>query len=195
MSEIKRKVVHAAGILTIPIIIWSGKWISALLALLTALSFFIIGKYRKNKDKYKIIKLKKLDEFEEYIEKELDEYERPQTLPFQGTTEFFVGCFFAIVFFEPFIAIAAISVLSLADAVSSLIGTYYGKHKLPINKKKTFEGSISFIITATFILLFFIDPLKALVIAIFATFAEMIPKVDDNLIIPITVGFIMTIII
>ncbi|NIM46968.1 MAG: hypothetical protein GTN40_02295 [Candidatus Aenigmarchaeota archaeon] len=195
MIEIRRKLVHAAGIFTILLILWLEKWNAALIILLIALAIFLLGEYRKNRDKYKIIKFKKLDEFEEFIENSFHEYERPNALPFKGATEFFVGCFFATVLFEPTIAIAAISVLSLADAVSTLIGSYYGKHKLPVNKKKTVEGSISFFITAIFILLFFLDPLKAFIIAIFTTFAEMIPKVDDNLIIPLVVGIIMTIII
>jgi dolichol kinase len=191
MLEIRRKIVHAAGIFSIFLILWFGKWIAASIIFLIALGFFILGEYRKNKDKYKIIKSKKLDEFEELIENGFKEYERPNSLPFKGATEFLVGCFFAIVLFEPFVAIAAISVLSLADAISTLIGSYYGKHKLPINKSKSWEGSTSFFITALFVLLIFSDPLKALIIAIFATFAEMIPKIDDNLIIPIVVGILM----
>jgi len=195
MIEVRRKIVHAAGVFTIFLIVWLGKWNAALYILLIALAFLLLGEYRKNRDKYKIIKFKKLDEFEELLENGFHEYERPNTLPFKGATEFFVGCFFATILFEPIVAIAAISVLSLADAVSTLIGSYHGKYKLPINKKKTIEGSISFFITAIFVLLFFADPLKALIVAIFATFAEMIPKIDDNLIIPIVVGIIMTIII
>jgi len=195
MIEVRRKIVHAAGVFTIFLIVWLGKWNAALYILLIALAFLLLGEYRKNRDKYKIIKFKKLDEFEELLENGFHEYERPNTLPFKGATEFFVGCFFATILFEPIVAIAAISVLSLADAVSTLIGSYHGKYKLPINKKKTIEGSISFFITAIFVLLFFADPLKSLIVAIFATFAEMIPKIDDNLIIPIVVGIIMTIII
>ena len=195
MIEIRRKIAHAGGIFIIFLILWLGKWNAALIILLIALAFLLLGEYRKNRDKYKVIKFKKLDEFEEFIENGFHEYERPNTLPFKGATEFFVGCFFATILFEPIVAMAAISVLSLADAVSTLVGSYHGKYKLPINKKKTLEGSISFLITAIFVLLFFVDPLKALIVAIFATFAEMIPKIDDNLIIPIVVGIIITIII
>jgi len=195
MLEIRRKLVHATGVFTIFLILWLGKWIASFLILLTASVFLIMGEYRKNRNKYKIIKSEKIDEFEEFLENGFKEYERPNTLPFKGATEFFVGCFFAAIIFEPSVAIAAISVLSLADAISALIGSYYGKHKLPLNKKKSFEGSISFFLTALFVLLFFANPVKALIIAIFATFGEMIPKIDDNLIIPITVGILMTAII
>jgi len=194
MLEIRRKLVHASGVFLIFIIIWLGKWNASLIILLMAIGFFLLGEYRKNKEKYKIIKSKELDEIEETVEKMFKEHERPNTLPFKGATEFFIGCFLATVIFEPTIAIAAIAVLSLADAMSTLIGSYYGKHKLPINRKKTFEGSTAFFLTAIFVLLFFANPLKALAVAILATFAEMIPKIDDNITVPLIVGIAMTLI-
>ena len=194
MMEIRRKLVHASGVFLIFIIIWMGKWNAALIILSMATVFFLLGEYRKNREKYKIIKSKELDEIEETIEKVFKEHERPNTLPFKGATEFFIGCFLATVIFEPTTAIAAIAVLSLADAVSTLIGSYHGKHKLPINKKKTFEGSTAFLLTAIFVLLFFANPLKAIAVAILATFAEMIPKIDDNHTVPIAVGIAMTLI-
>jgi dolichol kinase len=195
MLEIRRKIVHASGILTIFLILWLGKWNAAWVILLIALTVLLLGEYRKNKNKYKIVKSEKLDEFEEAVEKVFKDHERPNTLPFKGATEFLMGCFFATVLFEPTIAIAAISVLSLADALSTLIGSYYGKHKLHINRNKTYEGSSAFLITSFLVLLFFVNPFKAFIVAVFATFAEMLPKIDDNLVIPITVGIIMTIII
>ena len=195
MLEVRRKIVHASGILTIFLILWLGKWNAAWVILLIALTTLLLGEYRKNKSKYKIVRSEKLDEFEEAVEKVFREHERPNTLPFQGVTEFFIGCFFATILFEPTIAIAAISVLSLADALSTLIGSYYGKHKLHINRNKTYEGSSAFLITSFLVLLFFVNPFKALIVAVFATFAEMLPKIDDNLVIPIIVGIVMTIII
>ena len=194
MLEVRRKIVHACGVFVILLIVWLVKWNAALITLLIALVGLVFAEYRKNRNKYKIIKSKKLDEFDELVENGFKEYERPNTLPFKGAIEFFMGCFFAIVLFEPLISMAAIAVLSLADALSTLIGSYYGSHKLPINRNKSFEGSSAFFITAFFVLLFFIDPFKAIIIAIFATIAEMIPKIDDNLIVPITVGIVMTII-
>jgi dolichol kinase len=194
MLEIRRKLVHASGVFLIFIIIWLGKWNAALIILSMAVAFLLLGEYRKNKERYKIIKSKELDEIEEAMEKMFKEHERPNTLPFKGATEFFIGCLLATVIFEPTIAIAAIAVLSLADAVSTLIGSYYGKYKLSINKKKTFEGSTAFFLTAIFILLFFANPLKALIVAILATFAEMAPKIDDNLTVPLVVGIAMALI-
>jgi dolichol kinase len=194
MLEIRRKLVHASGIFTIFLILWLGRWNAALITLLAAAFMLVIGEYRMNRDKYKIIRSKKIDELEELMEKNFKEYERPNTLPFMGAVEFYIGCFLAIVFFEPRIAMACISVLSLADAVSTLIGSYFGSHKLAINKKKTLEGSSAFYITALLTLMFFVDPLRAAAVALVATIAEATPRINDNITIPVSVGIFLTLI-
>lgn len=78
--------------------------------------------------------------------------------------------------------------------MSTLIGNYFGKHKLPINKNKTFEGSSAFLVTAFFALLFFTDPIKAAITALIAMLVEMAPYIDDNITIPLTVGIVLAII-
>jgi dolichol kinase len=194
MLEIRRKLVHASGIFTIFIILWLGKWNAALITLFAAAFMLILGEYRMNRDRYKIIRSKKIDEFEEIMEKGFKSYERPNTLPFVGAVEFYLGCFLAIVLFEPRTAMACISVLSLADAVSTLIGNYFGSHRLYINKKKTLEGSSAFYITALFTLMFFTDPLRAAAVALVATLAEALPRINDNITIPVSVGIFLTLI-
>jgi len=191
--EIKRQVVHASGILVILLIQIFGRWIGALLMLSSCLILLFLGEYRKNKEKMKIVSSKALDEFEDYLENELKTYERSAELPFKGAITLIGGCFLATLLFEPFIAIASIAVLALADASSTLVGSFLGKHKLSINRKKSWEGSLTFFITAFLILMLFVDPIKAFTISIFTTFIEMLPKIDDNLTIPLTIGILMTI--
>ena len=191
MLEVRRKLVHASGILTIFLILWLGRWSAAIITLSVAGIMLILGEYRMNRDKYKIIRSKKLDEVEMFLENGFKEYERPNTMPFLGAVEFYFGCFLAIAFFEPIIAMACISVLSLADAVSTLVGKYFGSHRLPINKKKTFEGSAAFYVMAMLALLFFTDPLRAITCALVATVAEAVPKINDNISVPISVGFFL----
>ncbi len=182
---------HILGIFTIVLIYLLGKWYAALLMLLVSLTFFVLGEYRKNKDKYKIIKIKALDEFENMIEDEFKTYERKTELPFRGAITFYLGCFIVTAFFQPEIAIASIAVLSLSDALSTLVGTFFGKHKLPINKKKSWEGSTVFFVTTLIILMFFVSPMEAIAIAIIATFVEMLPRVDDNIFVPLITGFLL----
>lgn len=189
--EIKRQIAHALGVFTILLIQIFGKWYGALIMLLISVAFLILGEYRKNREKYKLLKIKPLDEFEDILENEFKTYERKEELPFHGAIMFYVGCFLVTILFQPSIAIASIAVLALSDSLSTLIGHFFGKHRLFINKKKSWEGSLIFFVTTFMILLFFIDPIKALMIAILVTFVEMLPKIDDNLTVPLATGFLM----
>jgi dolichol kinase len=189
--EIKRKAVHTLGVSTVALIYLFGKWYGALAMLLISFTFLFLGEYRRNKEKYKIVRIKALDEFEEAIEDEFKTYERKNELPFQGAMTFYFGCFLVTILFEPYIAIASIAVLALADSMSTLVGYFIGKHKLPINRKKSWEGSTAFFITSFLVLFFFTDPVKASVISIFAAFVEMLPKIEDNIGVPLATGILM----
>lgn len=190
--EIKRKIVHILGIFTILLILFFGKYgTSAIIAVVTVAGF-LIAEYRKNKKRYKLPKIKQIDKLEDMMEEEFKTVERPNALPFKGAIEFGVGCFIATVAFNETIAIACIAVLALADSMSTLVGYYFGKHKLPINKKKTWEGSITFFLISFFILSFFADPLRVFVLALIATVVEMLPFIDDNISIPLVLGITMS---
>ena len=64
-------------------------------------------------------------------------------------------------------------------------------YKLPINKKKSWEGSTTFFLTSLLVLLFFLNPLRALIIAAIVTFVEMLPKAEDNITVPLSTGLLM----
>lgn len=188
-TEIKRKVVHFLGIFTIALIYLFGKWLAALMMLSVSIALIFVGEYRKNRKKYK--KAKIIDEFEDILEDEVKTYERARELPFKGAITFYFGCFLATLLFETNIAIASIAVLALADSLSALVGCFFGRHKLPINKKKSWEGSTTFLVASLFVLLFFADPVKALTTAIIATFVEMLPRLDDNIFVPLATGLVL----
>jgi dolichol kinase len=193
--EIKRKIVHAMGVFLILLIQIFGKYYAALIILSITIIGFLIAEYRKNRKKYKLIKIKQIDEFEELIEDEFKTVERANSLPFKGAIEFGLGCFLATILFSESVSMACIAVMALADSLSTLVGYYFGKYKLPINKKKTWEGSTAFFFISFFILALFTNPLNALLLALIATFAEMLPFADDNLSIPIVLGISMSFII
>jgi dolichol kinase len=193
--EIKRKIVHALGIYVILLIQVFGRVNAALIMLLVVITGFLLAEYRKNKKKYKIIKIKPVDEFEDLVENEFKTVERRNSLPFKGAIEFGLGCFLAMILFNETIAIACIAVLALADSLSTLVGYYFGKYKLPINKKKTWEGSTTFFLVSFFILTLFSNPLNAFILALIVTFTEMLPHFDDNLSIPLALGIAMSLIL
>lgn len=189
--EIKRQVIHAMGIFTIVLIYVFGRWYAGLLMLAASIGFLFLGEYRKNRKKYKLLNSKHLDEFEEIIEDEFKTYERKYELQFQGIISFCLGFFLVAVLFETYIVIASIAVLAMADSLSTLVGYFFGKHKLPINKKKSWEGSITFLLASLGVLLLFVDPVKALIIAGIVTFVEMLPKTEDNITVPLATGLLM----
>jgi dolichol kinase len=191
-TEIKRKVVHALGVFAILLIQIFGKTNAAVMILFVTIGGFLLAEYRKDRDKYKLIRIKPIDEFEDRVEDEFKTMERKNTLPFKGAIEFGLGCFIATILFSEIVAVACIAVLALADSVSTLVGYYFGKYKLPINKKKTWEGSSAFFTVSLLILYLFTAPWKAVVLALLATVAEMLPGVDDNLSIPIVLGISMS---
>jgi dolichol kinase len=189
--EIRRKVVHSLGVFSILLIQIFGKTNAAVIMLFATIGGFLIAEYRKNREKYKLIKIKPLDEFEEKIESEFKTMERRNALPFKGAIEFGVGCFLATILFDEKVAIACIAVLALSDSVSTLIGYYFGKHKLPVNSKKTWEGSTAFFVTSFFILSLFTNYYYAALLAVIAAAAEMFPYADDNISIPLVLGIAM----
>ena len=191
--EIKRQIIHASGIFTILLLLIFDRWNAAVLTFLIAAAFFLLAKYRKLRKRTESLEPKVIDEFETYLENGVKNYERPKELLFKGAISFYTGCFLSIALFQTNVAIASIAILAIADSLSTLIGKFYGKHKLPINKDKSWEGSLTFFIAAFSILLFFIkQPFFALVVGIIATFVEMLPKIDDNITVPLSVGILMS---
>ena len=188
--EIKRQVIHATGIFTILLIQIFGRFLAAIFVLTIAAAFWTASYYRLNKQKMKLkIIPKELEKMDAFIAKE---FERPKEFPMKGAISFYMGAFLAIALFPKSIAMAAIIVLAISDSSSTIWGKFYGKHKIPFNKNKSFEGSIAFLIPAFIILSFFVNMTNAILISLVATFVEMLPKLEDNITIPIAIGVLLS---
>ena len=97
------------------------------------------------------------------------------------------------------IAFAAFAILGIGDAASALVGVAYGRRRLPWNRKKSVEGTFAGLVAGFLagvvmgILPFafsgqLVPPVYLGVILAGATagaLAETVPRVEDNLIIPI----------
>jgi dolichol kinase len=83
-------------------------------------------------------------------------------------------------------------VLSIGDSLATIAGHYVGKHAL--FKKKTFEGTLTFFVCAFAILIFFVAPTKAVLVALIASATELItpPNLDDNITIPFITGLLLS---
>ncbi len=70
-----------------------------------------------------------------------------------------------VAFYPLFISAAAIGIMAFGDGFATLIGKRYGKTYSPLNKNKTIEGSISFVVfafIATTIAMYFTAPLDSI---------------------------------
>jgi len=101
-----------------------------------------------------------------------------------------------LIFDSAQIAGAAILVLGVGDSVSTFIGKKYGEMKLPHNRRKSVEGSLSGFLASLLVL----APLPAIGIelAFLGSFVGMFFEsfndrvgLDDNIIVPITAGIAM----
>lgn len=103
----------------------------------------------------------------------------------------------ALLFAKP-LAAMAMTVMLVSDTAAALIGKIWGKNK--IYQQKSWQGSAAFFLSAILVMLLF-NPLfqfkfAAVIAAFAATLVELFEdkiKIDDNLSIPLIIGFILTI--
>ena len=106
-----------------------------------------------------------------------------------------VGVILSLVFFSELIACVVIVILAFADSFATIVGKFYGRVKIPYNRKKSVEGSVAFFVTALICAVFFL-PLKTALIASFVScIIETIPFKFDNISIPLGTGLFLGLLI
>lgn len=121
-----------------------------------------------------------------------------QYFPGKGAFFFVLGSLAALLFFEKNIAMASIAVMAIGDATTTLIGTYFGRIKNPLNREKHLEGTVIAIIFSTLAAFTFVPfPMAFLGSVAGIIFESVTVKfvdrvIDDNLLIPIIAGLVMT---
>lgn len=114
-----------------------------------------------------------------------------------GATYVFISALLCVIIFPKVFFITAFSVLIISDSVAALIGRKFGKNKFLF---KSLEGTFAFFISASIVILF--TPkieanLTEYLIGIFAVAVGAIVEnisfgyADDNLSIPLSIGFTM----
>lgn len=129
---------------------------------------------------------------------------RDANRPFAGAFWFYFGAGLAFLLFPLSAASAAAATLAVSDSLSTIIGKKFGRHT--ILGKKTFEGTAAFFASAFLVCTLFLNPTMGITGALFATLAELLPEwkrisssrlsgvLDDNLLIPIITGFVLSIV-
>jgi dolichol kinase len=103
---------------------------------------------------------------------------------------FSAGMIFAATFIYPIPLFSIIGILCFADTAASLFGRKYGKHKLPFNKTKSWEGSIGGIIVCIIVTFLLVGPIWGLAATlVFFLIDAVTPTLplSDNIGIPVAV--------
>lgn len=128
----------------------------------------------------------------------LSKFDRPQDLnshlPAMGAIQFFAGALIALLLFSKTNAALGILALAWGDSFSTIVGLYMGKYRYKLGPAiKTLEGSAACFLASLLPLLFFLSPEKALLAALVAAIIEAVALVNDNLLIPVAVAAILTV--
>ena len=108
---------------------------------------------------------------------------------------FAFGIFVTLVLFPTLAGGAAIAMFCLGDSAASLFGGLIST-SLPFNKGKTWEGSVAGFFFAFLAGTFFVSPWFALAGAAIAMTVEVLPlPVNDNVLVPLVTGAVLTLIV
>lgn len=115
-----------------------------------------------------------------------------------GATWVFISALVCVIIFPKFIVINAFAILILSDASAAVFGRKFGKHKF---FKKSLEGTIAFILAAVPVVLLapkvqnlpgeYIITMASAIVGGIIEAASINLKVDDNLLIPVSIGATM----
>ncbi|MBI2607309.1 MAG: hypothetical protein HYW51_00570 [Candidatus Doudnabacteria bacterium] len=121
----------------------------------------------------------------------LDRPEDIKKFPAKGTLMFLLGGFLVVWLFPQDIALASILILTFGDGVSTYVGTHFGKTKLFLEGRKTWEGSLAGFIAAGGGALIFLSWPEALAAALVSMIVEAFEiklgkwEINDNITVPL----------
>lgn len=193
LFELRRKIVHIAGGIFFLYLIYFDLYFLPVAMGILVFGFIFSYILRKN---YNLRLSKIVSKFER--EEEIKNF------PIRGFLIFVAGSILSYILFSRYIAFLSIAILSFGDSILSLYGVYFGKVINPLNKEKHLDATFIGIILNSIFLLIFLPFLKSLIISFFSLFfSDLIPvsKIknnffrfifDDNIIIPLTAGIILS---
>ena len=202
-NEILRQLVHMSGLVFIALAFLIDKTSVGILFMLAALFFLLYSEHVRKCGKDHRTFLSRFEcrlrDFALMLER------KDSRRPFLGAFWFYFGAGLAFLLFPLNPAAAAAATLAISDSLSTIIGKKFGRHA--ILGKKTFEGTAAFFVSAFLVCTLFLDPLMGMIGALFATLAELLPEwkgisssrlsgvLDDNLLIPVITGFVLSVVI
>jgi phytol kinase len=122
----------------------------------------------------------------------LDYVDRCDPLPGKGALYFAVSALTCVILFPTAFVVPALVSLAVLDGVAAITGTRFGRTR--IWNGKSGEGTIAGIFVTFMCLLLLIPVHGALIVAVVAGIIEMFSPVDDNLVIPVGICLLLTVI-
>ena len=184
-EEIKRKIIHLSNsVIPLSYYFFVEDQMMMIWILLSITIFFVIVDYFR----FRIGWIQKW--FRIFFSSMLRKHELEGKLT--GATWAFIGATISVFLFEKDIAVLALLFMSVGDTVAALIGQQYGKIKIG---KKTIEGFAGGLASCLFISIFFpsVIWINRIAGSLIASLIELSPiPVDDNLMIPLISGGMMT---
>lgn len=165
-----RKVIHICGVFIPLIALIFGKP-QAIALILFGFLFYLAVEARKSKLNKDFLSLV-------YRENELSGF---SIEPFSYIISV-LSLLFLSYFIDEKTCFASIAILAAGDGFAGVIGRRYGQHKLPFNRNKSWEGSLSGFAAALVAGFFYAGPI-AIIGAVFGMAAEAVNK-HDNIAVP-----------
>jgi dolichol kinase len=124
------------------------------------------------------------------VERHTKEEERKRPL---GSFYYVLSGLIVMAFFEKYIAVASLFILSISDPLASIIGSRFGRVRF---LGKSLEGTLAFFFSSLCILLAFsFSFLSAITCATISALTELFSSrlIDDNLAVPLTTAIVLTV--
>ncbi len=122
----------------------------------------------------------------------LNYVDRKDPLPGKGAFYFAVSALTCVILFPPPVVVPAIVSWAVLDGVAAIAGIRFGRTLM--YKGKSLEGTGTGIFVTFLVLLLFMPVYGALIVAVIAGVLEMFSPVDDNLVIPVSICILLTLI-
>ncbi len=189
-EELRRKLAHFFGLAWVLV----SYYVTLKQTILILGIFFFFALINASLHKY-LIRIPLLGNFVDFLHS-MSRAEERQAKIYYGAVYFF-GSLIVILYATQSLPIfrGAAIVLIIGDAFSAIIGKAFGKTELPYNPFKSVEGTIAGFIAASIAASFVLPIPLAIFAALIGMFVESIPwDLNDNLTIPLGVGFFLWII-
>ncbi len=181
MLEFRRQITHLLFGLILVLFIYFNLINYEIIGVLFILSLFINH----------FCKIKFVDKFMKFLERESE----TKSFRAKGLVFYLLGTFLSLILFEKNIAMASIIVLAIGDSVS----TIKGRVKHPFNQNKYLEASILAWLISGLVASLFVPFYASYIASFVAMFVESFDlkkyKIDDNLLVPLIAGAVMSLII